>query len=132
MLATIGPPSRVQMPQCNESGGDAVKDQIDCRVTSGEYLRFALFRDGRPLSPMAGNFVYVRGEDEAMEVVFVGETDNLSKHAQDRWSEAERAFGASGLYTRLNITAAVRRREHAELINAYSPSMNSEELRRAG
>ncbi len=112
--------------------GESVKDQIDCRSTSGEYLRFALFKEGRPLSPMAGNFVYVAGEDEAMEVVYVGETDNLAKHAQDRWAEAERAFGAGGLYTRLNITAAVRRREHAELLHVYTPSMNSDELRRAG
>ncbi len=109
-----------------------MKDQIDCRSTSGEHLRFALFKDGRPLSPMAGNFVYVRGEDEAMEVVYVGETDNLAKHAQDRWAEAQRTFGASGLYTRLNITAAVRRREHGELLSAYNPSMNADELRRAG
>ena len=108
-----------------------MKDQIDCRSTSGEYLRFALFKEGRPLSPMAGNFVYVRGEDEAMEVVYVGKTDNLAKHAQDRWAEAERTLGASGLYTRLNITAAVRRREHAELLSAYTPSMNADELRRA-
>jgi hypothetical protein len=109
-----------------------VKDQIDCRSTTGEYLRFALFKEGRPLSPMAGNFVYVRGEDEGLEVVYVGETDNLAKHAQDRWTEAERSQGASGLYTRLNITAAVRRREHAELLSAYTPPMNAEELRRAG
>jgi hypothetical protein len=32
----------------------------------------------------------------------------------------------------LNITAAVRRREHAELLHAYTPSMNTDELRQAG
>jgi hypothetical protein len=109
-----------------------VKDQIDCRSTSGEYLRFSLFKEGRPLSPMAGNYVYVRGEDDTMEVVFVGETDNLSKNAQAHWAEAQRTFGATGLYTRLNITAAVRRREHAELLTAYAPAMNADELRRVG
>jgi hypothetical protein len=109
-----------------------MKDQIDCRSRSGEYFRFALFKEGRPMSPMAGNFLYVRGEDEAMEVVYVGQTDNLAQHAQERWSEAERNFGAGGIYTRLNITAAARRREHAELLNAYGPPMNTDELRRAG
>ena len=39
-----------------------MKDQIDCRFQSGEYLRFSLFKEGRPLSPMAGNFMYVREE----------------------------------------------------------------------
>jgi hypothetical protein len=65
-------------------------------------------------------------------VVYVGETDNLAQHAQERWSEAERNFGAGGIYTRLNITAVARRREHAELLNAYGPPMNVDELRRAG
>src|SRR5580693_4989739 len=101
MPATIGPSSRVHMQLCNESGGEAVKDQIDCRSQSGEYLRFALFKEGRPLSPMAGNFIYVREDGEATEVLFLGETDNLAQHAQDRWSEAERGFGACGIYTRL-------------------------------
>ena len=109
-----------------------MKDQIDCRSTSGEYLRFSLFKEGRPLSPMAGNYVYVRGEDERLEVVFVGEADNLSKHALAHWGEAQHAYGATGVYTRLNITAAARRREHAELLGAYEPPMNAEELRRAG
>ena len=109
-----------------------MKDQIDCRGESGEYFRYMLFREGRPLSPMAGNFVYVRAEDEAFEVVYIGETDNLAQHAQQRWAEAQRSYGVDGIYTRLNITAAARRREHAELLCAYTPPMNDSELRRAG
>jgi hypothetical protein len=130
-LATIGPPKRAQMLAVSPEG-ESVKDQIDCRSISGEYLRFSLFKEGRPLSPMAGNYVYIRGEDEKLEVVFVGEADNLSKHALAHFGEAQKAFGATALYTRLNITAAVRRREHAELLSAYEPPMNAEELRQAG
>ena len=109
-----------------------MKDQIDCRCQSGEYLRFALFKEGRPLSPMAGNFMYVREEGEGLSVVYLGETDNLAQHAQERWAEAEVGFGASGIYTRLNITAAQRRRELMELLRAYTPPMNRvEDLREA-
>src|SRR5579871_6259791 len=108
-----------------------VKDQIDCRCKSGEYLRFFLFKEGRPLSPMAGNYMYVREDGEALEVIYVGETDNLAQHAQERWPEAERGFGAGGIYTRLNITAAARRREQVELLTAYAPRMNEAELRQA-
>jgi len=108
-----------------------MKDQIDCRCQSGEYLRFALFKEGRPLSPMAGNFMYVREEGESLSVVYVGETDNLAQHAQERWPEAEEAFGACGIYTRLNITAAQRRRELVDLLHAYMPPMNTEEMRQA-
>ncbi|HLK24299.1 MAG TPA: hypothetical protein VKT30_06545 [Caulobacteraceae bacterium] len=106
-----------------------MKDQIDCRCQSGEYLRFALFKEGRPLSPMAGNYMYVREEGDALSVVYLGETDNLAQGAQDRWAEAEAEFGASGIYTRLNITAAARRRELTELLRAYTPPMNMADLR---
>jgi hypothetical protein len=108
-----------------------VRDQIDCRVASGEHLRFTLFKEGRPLSPMGGNFVYVADDEDAAagRVVYAGETDNLALHAQVRWAEAQSGFGVKALYTRLNITAAVRRREHVELLQALDPPMNADEPR---
>lgn len=107
-----------------------MRDQIDCRVGSGEHLRFALFREGRPLSPMGGNYLYVKeAEDGAIYVIYAGQADNLALHAQTRWAEAQAGFGAQALYTRLNITAAVRRREHVELLEALEPPMNADEPR---
>jgi hypothetical protein len=53
-------------------------------------------------------------------------------HAQDRWAEAVAAFGATGIYTRLNLTAATRHLEQAQLVSAYEPPMNAEEGRPAG
>ena len=41
-----------------------------------------------------------------LAVLYLGETDNLAQHAQERWGEAVDHFGANGIYTRLNITAA--------------------------
>jgi hypothetical protein len=73
---------------------------------------------------VAGNFLYARGDDAAPEVIYVGETDDLATHAQDRWAEAQQSFGACALYTRLNITAAQRRHEQAELLKVYAPPMN--------
>lgn len=108
-----------------------MRDQIDCRVGSGEPLRFALFRDGRPLSPMGGNYLYVRETEQGFVVVFAGQADNLALHAQARWPDAQARYGAEGLYTRLNITAAVRRREHAELLEALDPPMNAEDAAHA-
>lgn len=104
-----------------------MRDQIDCRVGSGEYLRFSLYRDGRPLSPMGGNYLYVRETEDGFAVVYAGVADNLALHAQARWAEAREKFGVAGLYTRLNITDAVRRREHGELVEALDPPMNAEE-----
>ena len=104
-----------------------MKDQIDCRIGSGGYLRFNLFKEGRPLSPMGGNFLYVRETEDGWKVIFAGQTDNLALHAQERWGEARDRFGAEGLYTRLNITTAVRRREHADILEAFEPPMNADE-----
>ena len=109
-----------------------LKDQIDCRGGSGESYRFARFEEARRLMGAAGNFVYVRGEGEGMEVVFAGETHDLALGARSRWLEAERNYGATAIYIRLNITAAAREREHAEIISAYTPPMNQGELRATG
>lgn len=108
-----------------------MKDQIECRTRSGESLRFVLQGAGPPLSRRAGNFLYVRGEGAGLEVLYAGETDDLAEHAQDRWTEAQ-ALGATAIYVRLNLTAALRRLELAELVSVYEPPMNTEDLRRAG
>ncbi len=105
-----------------------MRDQIDCRLGSGETLRFTLFREGRPLSPMGGNYLYVKSdENDGFAVIYTGLTDNLALHAQERWGEAQAQHGADGLYTRLNITQAVRRREFGELLEALDPPMNAGE-----
>jgi hypothetical protein len=106
-----------------------MRDQIDCRIGSGEHLRFTLFKEGRPLSPMGGNYLYVKDAEDGPRIICAGETDNLALNAQARWGEAKAGFGAEALYTRLNITAAVRRREHAELLDALDPPMNAAESR---
>jgi hypothetical protein len=106
-----------------------VRDQIDCRIESGEHLRFTLFKEGRPLSPMGGNFLYVRDGEDGPVILYAGQTDNLALHAQERWGEAASSHGAQGLYTRLNITGAVRQREHLDLLEALDPPMNAGEPR---
>jgi hypothetical protein len=73
---------------------------------------------------MAGNFIFVREEGDEFSVVYVGETDNLALHVRERWAEAEQRFGASAIYTRLNISGAQRRQELGELLRMYSPPMN--------
>jgi hypothetical protein len=109
-----------------------MKDQLELHGESGEEFRFSLYREGRPLFGRSGNFAYVRGEGDRVEVIYVGETDDLAEHAQRRWPGAERSFGSIALYTRLAVTAAQRRRVHVELLRAYAPPMNRDEMREAG
>ncbi len=63
---------------------------------------------------------------------YVGETYDLAQGAKSRWLEAERSYGATAIYTRLNITAAAREREQAEIVAAYDPPMNQGQLRATG
>lgn len=108
-----------------------MRDQIDCRLESGEHLRFSLFKEGRPLSPMGGNYLYVKDAEDGPRIIFAGQTDNLALHAQERWGEAQSKFGLDGLYTRLNITTVVRKREHQDLLDSLNPPMNEDEPKTA-
>jgi hypothetical protein len=104
-----------------------MKDTIDLTGASGASYRFQLFREGRPLSPMGGNYLYVREEFAGgFTVLYSGEGENLLTGAASRWTEAETQHHATHLYTRLNISQAIRKHEHRDLIAAYSPLMNAE------
>ena len=105
-----------------------MKDTIDLTGASGANYRFQLFRDGRPLSPMGGNYLYVREEPfgGGFTVLYVGEGENLLTGAPSRWAEAETDGHATHLFTRLNISQMIRKHEYRDLIAGYQPQMNPE------
>ncbi len=105
-------------------GEAALKDQIDLRGASGAVYRFSLFKDGRPLSPMGGNYIYARWTADRIEFLYLDEVQNLLKDSQVRWSEAVANHQAIAVYTRLNISERVRKLEHADLLEALRPPMN--------
>ena len=114
---------RLEDPSVRMEG--VMKDQIDLKGASGALYRFQRLREGHPLSPMGGNWVYVRDEMEGQfKVLCCGEGENLMAGARLRWDEAVSMQGASELYTRLNISQVVRRDENADLIAGYRPPMN--------
>jgi hypothetical protein len=108
-----------------------VKDYVDIHGASGAAYRFMLLREGRPLSPMGGNFLYARHTGERFEMLYAGEVQNLLKDARDRWHEAVERFQASELYTRLNISERVRKLEHADIVDGNLPPMNIVQERKA-
>lgn len=109
-----------------------MRDYVDIRGASGSIYRFMLLKDGRPLSPMGGNYLYGRSTGERFEMLYAGEVQNLLKDARDRWSEALERFQASALYTRLNISERVRKLEHIDIVDGNLPPMNAALERRAG
>ena len=103
-----------------------MRDWIDLRGASGGVYRFNLFKDGRPLSPMGGNYIYARETGGRIEVLYIGEVQNLLKDSGARWNEAVDAHQAQALFTRLNISERVRKQEHTDLSEALQPPMNAE------
>src|SRR4051812_42280579 len=101
-----------------------MREIIDVRGASGAVYRFNLLTAGRPLSPMGGNFVYVREAGESYEVMLVGECQNLLTDARRSWDAAVREHGVGHLFTRLNISERVRRHEHDDIVEAARPPMN--------
>ena len=107
-------------------------DHVDVVGASGARYRFMRLRDGRPLSPMGGNYIFGRRAGARLEVIYTGEVQNLLKDSRERWNEAVERYQVSDLYTRLNISERVRQLELADIIGAGAPPMNGEPTRKAG
>jgi hypothetical protein len=107
-------------------------DYVDVRGASGTTYRFMRLKDGRPLSPMGGNFIYVRYTGATMEMIYAAEAQNLLKDARDRWNEASERYQVTELFSRLNISERVRLLELADITEASHPPMNATPDRKAG
>ena len=102
-----------------------MNDHVDIHGASGRVYRFMRVRDGRPLSPAGGNFIYGRFTAGRFEAIYAGEGQNLLKDARERWAEAVARFQASDLYTRLNLNQRVRQLEHADIVAGAGPRLNA-------
>ena len=97
-----------------------MKPYIELKGASGAVYRYKLAENGEPGTTIAGHFVYV---DAKGAVVFAGQANNLVD-AKARWSEAYSRYGATWLYTRLNVSGASRAEEYSDLVIALQPAMN--------
>jgi len=109
-----------------------VFDYIDVHGVSGTTYRFMRLKDGRPLSPMGGNYLYVRFTGDKFELIYAAEAQNLLKDARDRWNEASERYQVTELFSRLNISERVRLLELADITEAAHPPMNATPDRKAG
>lgn len=94
-----------------------MQDFLDLKGASGARYRFRHWPEGSALLPAAGNYAYVREEPTGHTVLWVGETNDLSKARPD-WTEGRRR-GATHVFTRLNVARAVRIAEHEDLAGHY-------------
>ena len=101
--------------------------QIDFAGKSGTVYRYTVLEEDRALPPAGANFVIARLEDRQAELLFAGQTDNLSTGAwKARFEEAQKAHGATDILIRLNVRSSIRQQEQDDLIEAHHPPMNGE------
>jgi hypothetical protein len=94
---------------------DDVKPFIDLVGASGETYRFRRAEGG--LSPIGGNFVYVRDVDGQAKVVCCGKARSLASVLMGRvWTSDEHAKLDDALYIRLNAVGRTRDAEHEDLV----------------
>lgn len=95
-----------------------MKDFVDLQGVSGTTYRFRLAPGGVVSTPMAGNYALLRMSPQGPVVETIAATNDLaSATAALRRSAAK--VGDLQLYTRLNVSAAVREAERAD-IAAYN------------
>lgn len=98
---------------------------IDVAGASGASYRFTVAENAKPVTPVAGVFVYVRQPpDEPAALLFIGQADSLAADAPAHWAEAVERYGATHLYVRLNVARSARQADMADLLAAYAPPMN--------
>lgn len=94
-----------------------MREFVDLSGASGASYRFKLTpRDRIPLR-IAGNYAVVKPRGEAVSVLLVAETNDLSR-VHELCAEAG-VLGA--VYVRLNVARSTREAEHQDLVNRYLP-----------
>ncbi|WP_133255027.1 hypothetical protein [Phenylobacterium hankyongense] len=102
-----------------------MREIVDLRGGSGRTYRFRLWPEGAAHTPMAGNYVVLREEPAGFTVVLAGTSEDLSG-ARTKWRKAARDQSSTHVFTRLNVSRAVRVAEHDDLVAHYRPKVSSE------
>ena len=97
---------------------------IDIVGGSGRVYRFSRLREGHPLSPVGGTYLFAHWAMGGPEVVYIGAAESLLHQAGRLWGRATELFGADQLFSRLNISARSRSLELSDILTAQRPLMN--------
>ena len=74
-----------------------------------------------------GNYVFTRRVGGVLEVICVGETDNMwGLFTSSIWDLAKRSYGATTPFIRVNPDGKTRRQESEDIIRKYRPPMNDD------
>jgi hypothetical protein len=95
---------------------------FDFEGESGELYRFRQIPEPQFLPGAGGNFICARAEGKTVSVVTMGAASDL-RAALSLCDKAMREQQADRVYIRLNISGAVRRAEHEDLVARYQPAV---------
>jgi hypothetical protein len=96
---------------------------VDLRGASGAGYRFRLSPGGEGHSPTAGNYALVRADDAGFRVFAIASTNDLTL-ATTSWKRAQSKRSDLLLYTRLNVSGAVREAEEQDIASYYKLRVN--------
>jgi hypothetical protein len=99
--------------------------QIEFAGKSGARYRYTPLEEDRALPPVGANYVIAKVTQNSSDILYVGETENLSRAAwRERLAEAKNTYGQADVLTRLNVKSSVRQVEREDLIAEHRPPMN--------
>jgi hypothetical protein len=102
-----------------------MREIIDLSGASGAVYRFRLWRQGASHLPMGGNYAFVREQARGFTVLAAAAVDDLSLVRSTAKPPTE--TGPAHLFTRLNVSRAVRNAEAEDIaafyeLNAEAPA----------
>lgn len=92
---------------------------FDVKGASGESYRFRACAARESLPHVGGNYVFLRESGEGPVLLVVGLTEDLT-YAGPEWERALRRDKSTRLFTRLNVSSAIRRAEHEDIVALHS------------
>jgi hypothetical protein len=95
-----------------------MREIIDLRGTSGTTYRFRLWAPGASHLPTGGNYAFVKETAGGFTVLAAAAVDDLSLTRSTRGAMASE-LGATHLFTRLNVSRAVRTAEAEDIAGFY-------------
>jgi hypothetical protein len=99
--------------------------QIDFAGKSGAVYRYTVLEETRTLPPAGANFVIAKVTPDGADIIYAGQTENLSSGAwRDAYQRACAEHGATDILMRLNVRSIVREAEQDDLIEEHHPPMN--------
>lgn len=107
-----------------ENSDRRVEPIFDFQGESGSLYRFRQIPEPQFLPGAGGNFICARQETNGVTVVACGASADL-RHALHICEASIREQLADRIFIRLNVSAAVRRAEFADLTARYQPEVSN-------